>query len=574
MHPLSPLLATARGDTPATLVLRNARLVNVFTGQVQPPADLALHQDRVAGLGSNYQSDQVIDLAGAYLCPGYIDAHVHIESSLCTPAQFAAAVLPRGVTTVIADPHELANVVGLDAVTWMANASRDLPLNVVLMGPSCVPATPMATAGATLDANHLQALYANNTIHGLAEVMNYPGVINGEADVLAKLDALKGQPIDGHSPGANGKDLDAYAAAGVGSDHECVTPEEARDRLERGLYLLIREATNARNLDALLPVVTPQNARRVCFCTDDRTPGDLLNIGSIDHMVRRAITHHNIDPLDALRMATLNPAEWFGLRQVGAIAPGRTADLLVFDDLQNPTPKMVFAKGQLVAEDGKLLDHAIPDPDATLGIPHGQCTVDTANPNLTIPATGESIRVIGHLPDQLLTEPLTLPATVHDGQAVADPARDLLKMAVFERHHNTGNVGLGFIQGIGLKHGAIAGTVAHDHHNLVAIGADDTSIRTAAAAIAEDGGGLAVADGETILARLPLPIGGLMSDQPVQAVADAYAQAVTQARALGSPLADPFMAMSFMALEVIPSLKLTDLGLVDVERFELVDLFV
>ncbi|MEO1237281.1 MAG: adenine deaminase [Planctomycetota bacterium] len=574
MHPLRPLLATARGDVPASLVLRNARLVNVFTGCVQSPADLALCRDRVAGLGCDYPSDRVIDLAGAYVCPGFIDAHVHIESSLCTPAQFAAAVLPRGVTTVIADPHELANVVGLDAVKWMAQASRDLPLNVVLMGPSCVPATPMATAGAALDAEHLQALYRDDTIHGLAEVMNYPGVINGHDDVLAKLDALQGQPIDGHSPGATGKDLDAYTAAGVGSDHECVTPNEARDRLERGLYLLIREATNARNLDALLPVVTPQNSRRVCFCTDDRTPGDLLTIGTIDHMVRRAIGHHGIDPIDALRMATLNPAEWFGLRHVGAIAPGRSADLLVFDDLQNPTPRMVFAKGRLVAEDGKLLDHAIPEPDANLTIPRGRCTVDAHHANLDIAATGETIRVIGHLPDQLLTENLTVEATIEDGHTVADPARDLLKIAVFERHHNTGNLGLGFIQGFGLQRGAIAGTVAHDHHNLVALGADDASIRTAAAAVAEAGGGLAVADGENLLARLPLPIGGLMSDQPVHQVADAYAKCVEQAKALGSPLADPFMAMSFMALEVIPSLKLTDLGLVDVERFELVDLFV
>ncbi|MEM1212544.1 MAG: adenine deaminase [Planctomycetota bacterium] len=574
MHPLSPLLATARGDEPATLVLQNARLVNVFTGHVQPPADLALYHDRVAGLGADYTTDHTIDLAGAYVSPGFIDAHVHIESSLCTPAQFAAAVLPRGVTTVIADPHELANVVGIDAVTWMAAASKDLPLNVVLMGPSCVPATPMATAGAALDAQHLQALYQSDTIHGLAEVMNYPGVINGQTEVLAKLDALRGQPIDGHSPGASGKALDAYAAAGVGSDHECVTPDEARDRLERGLYLLIREATNARNLDALLPVVTPQNSRRVCFCTDDRTPGDLLNFGTIDHMVRRAISHHGVDPLDALRMATLNPAEWFGLRDAGAIAPGRTADLLVFEDLDNPTPKMVFAKGKLVAENGKILDGAIPAVSPGLGIPGGRCTVDAANADLAIPATGEKIRVIGHLADQLLTEAHTLEATIQDGHAMADPTRDLLKMAVFERHHNTGNVGLGFIQGIGLQRGAIAGTVAHDHHNLVAIGADDTSIRTAAAAIAEDGGGLAVAHGNEVLARLPLPIGGLMSTQPVQDVADAYAQAVEQAKALGSPLADPFMAMSFMALEVIPSLKLTDLGLVDVERFELVDLFV
>ncbi|MEM8782056.1 MAG: adenine deaminase [Planctomycetota bacterium] len=573
MHPLRPLLAIARGDAPASLVLQNVRLVNVFTGQVQPPADLALCQDRVAGLGSGYEAQQTIDLAGAYVCPGFIDAHVHIESSLCTPAQFAAAVLPRGVTTVIADPHELANVAGLEAVQWMAAAAKALPLRVVLMGPSCVPATPMATAGAALDADALRALYRNGTIHGLAEVMNYPGVIRGHDDMLAKLDALRGQPIDGHSPGATGRDLDAYTAAGVGSDHECVTPDEARDRLERGLYLLIREATNARNLDALLPVVTPANARRICFCTDDRTPGDLLHTGSIDHMVRRAIVA-GLDPLDAIRMATLNPAEWFGLRDIGAIGPGRVADLLVFDDLQAPTPRMVFAKGQLVAQGGKLIEHATPESETNLSSPRGRCTVDAQNTDLAIPALGDTIRVIGHLPDQLLTESLTLTAKIENGYAVADPARDLLKIAVFERHHNTGNLGLGFIRGFGLNRGAIAGTVAHDHHNLVAIGADDISIRTAAAAIAKDGGGLAVTDGEHILARLPLPIGGLMSDQPVHAVADAYADAVHHAKALGSPLADPFMAMSFMALEVIPALKLTDLGLVDVERFEQVDLFV
>ena len=567
--PLDKLLAVARGDRPADLVLAGGRVVDVFTGEVYE-ADVAICGRCVAAIGPSLTGHDLIDLQGAYVAPGLIDAHVHIESSLCTPPQFAAAVVPRGVTTVVADPHEIANVVGPTGVRYMAEASRGLPLNVVVMGPSCVPATHMSTAGGKVTAEDLADLHRDGVIHGLAEAMNFPGVIHSDPTMLAKLAALLGRPVDGHAPGVGGRLLDAYAAAGVGSDHECVSVEEAREKLRRGLYLLIREATNARNLDALLPVITPQNSRRVCFCTDDRTPGELLRDGSVDGMVRRAIAF-GIEPVEAIRMATLNTAEWFGLRDRGAIAPGRAADLFVFDDLQAPQAKLVVSGGRVVARDGRM---AVEMPATTAASPAGRCVVDFGSLDLSIPARGESIRVIGHLADQLVTEHRVLAAKIEAGQAVADVSRDLLKMVVIERHNGTGNVGRGFIQGVGLRRGAVAGTVAHDHHNLVCVGADDGSMRVACRIVEAMRGGLAVVDGQRLLAHLPLPVAGLMSDQSVGVVADAYDLCVAAARSLGSPLADPLMAMSFMALEVIPSLKLTDLGLVDVERFELIDLFV
>jgi adenine deaminase len=369
----------------------------------------------------------------------------------------------------------------------------------------------------------------------------------------------------------SGKRLNAYAAAGVGSDHECVTPAEAREKLARGLYLLIREATNARNLDALLPVITRSNARRVCFCTDDRTPVDLLAMGSVDHMVRRAI-EFGIEPIEAIRMATLNPAEWFGLRHAGAVAPGRRANVFVFDDLRRPEARMVFSHGRLVARDGRMVEGD--GSSVAVGTsPVGRCDVNWETVRWDVPVRPGNLRVIGSLPDQLVTEHRVMRPTVAEGHAVADVSRDLLKMLVIERHRGTGNVGIGFVQGFGLRRGAIAGTVAHDHHNLVAIGADDTSMQSAARAAAAMGGGLAVAVGENVVARLALPVGGLMSDRPLTEVADGYAKVMAAARELGSPLADPLMAMSFMALEVIPALKLTDQGLVDVEQFKIVDLF-
>jgi adenine deaminase len=556
------LLAVARGDHPADLLLQNARLVNVFSGKIEE-TDIAISGDRIAGMGPGYSANQKVDLHGAFVAPGLIDAHVHIESSLCLPPQFAAAVVPRGVTTVIADPHEIANVAGLAGVRFMAEQSRGLPLRVKLMAPSCVPATSMSTSGATLSADDLAALLAEGTVHGLAEVMNFPAVIAGESAVLAKISAFAHRPIDGHSPSVTGKSLNAYIAAGINSDHECTTVEQAQEKLSRGMYLLIREATNAHNLQTLLPLIDQNNERRICFCTDDRQPADLLEMGGIDYMLRAAIAH-GIDAVTAFRLCTLNTAECFNLPDRGAIAPGRLADLFIFDDLKKPVARDVFTGGQRYSPAQK--------PPASSPAINNSFLRDLQTVDFRIPANGKRIRAIGAIADQLFTEHRILDARIEQNLAVADISRDILKIAVINRHGGQ-TVGLGFIQGIGLARGAIAGTVAHDHHNLVIIGCDDISMRTAASAVASTSGGLAVANSEKIIASLALPFAGLMSDLPVTQVRDAYSALLAAAAELGSALHDPFMAMSFMALEVIPSLKLTDKGLVDVDTFQLVDLF-
>ncbi len=416
---------------------------------------------------------------------------------------------------MITDPHEIANVAGLAGVRFMAESSRDLPLHVVIMAPSCVPATGMETNGATLTADDLAALLAEGTVHGLAEMMNFPGVVAGADDVMAKITAFRGRPIDGHAPALRGKALTAYVAAGIGSEHECTTVDEAAEKLARGLYILIREATNARNLHTLLPLINERNHRRICLCTDDRIPGDLLDEGSIDYMLREAIAF-GIDPITALRMATLNSAEWFGLHERGAIAPGRVADLVIFDDLYNFHARQVYAGGRLVAQDGALIEEI----SAKTVIPQavrGRVNVDWAALDFRIPAQPGQVRAIVSLPDQLVTEERRVDPTVQNGEVVADPTRDLLKMAVIDRHTGSGAMGLGLIAGIGLRHGAIAGTVAHDHHNLVVIGADDASMLAAAKAVGSVGGGLAVAHGNEIVASLPLPVAGLMSDRPIAA---------------------------------------------------------
>lgn len=566
---VAELIRIARGEQPADLVLRNARLVNVFSGQIEH-TDIAIAGAQIAGLGAGYQGRHSIDLAGAYVAPGLIDAHVHIESSMATPPQFARAVLPRGTTTVITDPHEIANVHGLAGIRFMLAAAKETPLNIRVNLPSCVPATPMETAGATLEAGDLLELLDDPGVLGLAEMMNYPGVIAAAPAVLAKLWTFQGRPLDGHAPGLAGPALNAYVAAGIGSDHECTTVAEAAEKLARGLYILIREATNAHNLETLLPLVTPANSRRCCFCTDDRQPADLLDQGGIDYMVRTAIAR-GLDPVTAIQMATLNTAEWFGLHDRGALAPGRRADLIVFDRLDDLRPRLVYVGGRLTAQEGAMLT---PPPAASPSPLPNSIHVDWNRIDLAIPAAGRRVRVIGAIENQLVTEHLVLDASIREGQAMADVSRDLLKMAVIERHGVNGNVGKGFIQNIGLQAGALASSVAHDHHNLVVVGADDASMLTAARAVAAMGGGLAAAHGKQVLAQLALPIAGLMSDQPIEQIRRDFDQVLAAAHALGSELHDPFMAISFMALEVIPHLKLTDVGLVDVDKFEVVPLFV
>lgn len=563
------LLEVARGDAPADLLLLDGRVVNVFTGEVER-IDVALHGGLVAGIGPGYRAEEVVDLSGRYLVPGLIDAHVHVESSLATPPEFARAVVPRGTTTVVSDPHEIANVHGIEGIRFMLDSSEGLPLSVFVLASSCVPATHMGTAGARLNVDTLLGLLTHPRVLGLAEVMNFPGVIHGDPEVLAKLEGFRDRVIDGHAPGVSEKALNAYVAGGPTSDHECTTPDEALEKLRRGLFLYLREATNARNLKDLLPALTPENRRRVALCTDDRQPADLLDEGGIDAMLR-VLIGEGTPPVEAIRMATLNPAEHFGLSDRGAIAPGRRGDFLVLESLEEFRVDDVYAEGRLVARGGRPLDWSLPAPPTP---PPPSMRVDWDGVDLGIRAREGRARVIEVIPDQIVTAAAEVEPALRDEQVVADPHRDLLKIAVFERHTGSGRVGLGLVRGFGLGEGAIAGTVAHDHHNIVAIGADDVSMVSAARAVAATGGGLAVALGEEILAALPLPVGGLMSPSPIETIREEMDRVTEAARGLGSHLHDPFMAMSFLALEVIPSLKITDLGLVDVNRFELVGLWV
>jgi adenine deaminase len=568
---LADRIAAARGDIPADRMLKNARLVNVLTGEIHPAA-IVIHGDTVIALDDDYEARSVIDLDGAYVLPGFIDAHVHIESSLCTPPEFARAVAARGVTSVIIDPHEIANVLGLDGIRFMIERGAATPINVFVMASSCVPATHMETSGAVLRAPDLAALLDDPRVLGLAEMMNYPGVIYGDEDTLDKLTAFAGRVLDGHSPGVTGKALNAYIAAGIMSDHECVTADEARERLRRGMTVFIREGTTTRNLRPLLPVVTEANHGQICFCTDDRTPASLIDEGSIDHLVRTAIAE-GIDPLIAIRMGTINTARYFRLHDRGAVALGRKADLIVTRDLRDLRADQVYCNGQLIAERGAVTADRAALPPRPVAPSMNVGAIERFDFTIPAPAGKTRVHVIGGLPDQVVTEHRVLDATIVDGQAVADPDRDLLKIAVIERHTASGRIAKGFITGYGLKRGALAGTVAHDHHNLVVIGADDRSMETAARAVIALGGGIAAADGDQVLGTLALPVAGLMSEAPIETVRRDYDALVAIAQGLGSQHPDPLMGMSFMALEVIPALKLTDVGLVDVEQFRLIDLF-
>jgi len=562
------LFGAAKGDEPADLLLRGARIVDVILGEIRQ-GDLAVAGGYIVGFGAR-RAEEIIDLEGKYLVPGLIDAHVHIESSQLSPAEFARAVLPHGTTCVIADPHEIANVLGLRGIRYMLRATESLPLRVFFMAPSCVPSSPLENAGAMLSAEEIKEVLSWDRVLGLGEVMNFPGVLSRDPEVWAKLEAAHGKPIDGHAPGLSGYELWAYRLAGPRTEHECTLLREAREKLRAGMHILIREGTTARNLSALIPLLSAHTAPFVHFCTDDRHPETLHTEGHMDDVLRKAIAG-GTDPLVAIAAATIHAARAYGLVDLGALAPGFRADFLVVSDLEQFEVERVYVGGELVAEGGRCLTEC---PDIPAGDVRGTVDVDTGALSFRIPAEGKKARVIGVVPGQVVTEGLILEPKEVGGEVVADPERDILKLAVVERHRGTGNVGLGLVRGFGLKRGALGSTVAHDSHNIVVVGTNDGDMRLAVARLVELGGGqVVIADGK-VLAELPLPLGGLMSDLPLEEVVRRSGGLKKASRSLGCVLPDPFMQLSFLALPVIPKLKLTDLGLVDVERFELTSLFV
>ena len=561
MPDLARRLAVARGDEPAELVVRGGRVFSVFTREWLE-TDVAIVDGHVAGLG-DYQGNEELDASGRHVVPGFIDAHMHLESSKLLVDELARLVLPLGTTTVVVDPHEIANVLGTDGVHWLLDVCGGLPLDVYFMASSCVPASSFESPRRPLSPGDLEGLLRRRRVIGLAEMMNFPGVVSGNEHELAKLRLPGAEHVDGHAPGVVGKTLNAYAAAGIYSDHEASTIEEGRERLRAGMWLLIREASAARNLHALLPLAREYGTGRIAFCTDDREPEHIAEDGHVNSMVRDAVAA-GTPPEDALVMATLNPATWHGLRHLGAIAPGYQADLLLLPELESFVPETVLKRGRPVGEIERV---EVPE-----WVKHTVRVRHVAARDFAIPWEGGKARVIGVIPDQIVTESLVEEPTVEDGHAVADPDRDLAKIAVIERHLGTGRRGVGLVRGLGLRSGALASTFSHDAHNIIVVGVDEQDMARAIARLTEIGGGVVVVEDRGVRAELALPVAGLISEAPLAEVVAASRGCIEAAAKLGCKLPSPFQTMAFLALSVIPSLKITDQGLVDVDRFELVPL--
>lgn len=562
---LKELISVARGEMSADLLLKNARIVNTFVGEIEQ-ADVAIYGDRIAGVGDYGKAKEIIDLQGAFLAPGLINGHTHIESSMLHPTRYAQAVVPRGTLSVVTDLHEIANVCGPEGIKFVTDLARQLPLDMLFMAPSCVPATNLETSGAEISSKEVKKILAHPRIIGLGEMMNFPGVVRGDEEVLSKISAAQGMIIDGHAPGLTGKDLNAYLSAGILSDHESTTTEEGREKLRRGIYLMIREGSSEKNLDALLPLVTDNTYKRCFFVVDDRSCSDLLREGDIDAVVRKAIGR-GLEAVRAIQMATINTAEYFRLHDRGGIGPGYVANLITITDLPQLEIDMVFYKGKLVAREGKPL--FLPPP-VTLDLRDTVRIKSPTGKSLRIAVAGETCPVIEIIPGQIVTRKTMEKVKVVDGLVMPDVERDILKLVVVERHKASSNIGVGLVKGFGLRKGALASSVAHDSHNIIAVGADDLDILRAIEEIRRLQGGLVVCANLEILASLPLPIAGLLSPEPLDTVVLQYETLERAAATLGNLPPAPFSILSFLALPVIPELRLTDLGLVDVNEFRLI----
>lgn len=560
-------------------LLKNAKVVNVFTEKIDF-TNVLIEDDRIVGIGDYYKdedADATEDLEGRYLCPGFIDGHIHIESTMMVPPSLAEAVLPHGTTAVVTDPHEIANVCGVDGIKYMLEMSENIPLRVFVMIPSCVPATCFDEAGAILNAEDIEDLYKEERILGLAEMMNYPGVIYNDAPTMDKINACveKGKPVDGHAPLLSGKDLDKYISAGINSDHECSDATEAMEKLSKGQWIMIREGSAAKNLEKLLPLFESPYYQRCILATDDRNPADIIAEGHIDNIVRLAIKAGK-DPIRAIKMATLNPTLCFGIKRMGAIACGYKANLLVLDNLENIDIKDVYSNGVKVVKDKEISGFSIPKAEdiITGSVLNSFHMPDLKNDDFYIEPKGTKCRVIEVIPGEILTNECILDIDFSKNNGI-DIEKDILKLAVIERHKNTGHKGVGFIKGIGIKNGALAGSVSHDSHNLIVIGTSEEDMVIAANHIKKIGGGLCVVSEGKVLSELRLPVAGLMSTNSAAEIAKANVELRESAERIGiNEGIEPFMNMAFVSLPVIPVLKMTTQGLVNVNDFKRVDLFV
>ncbi|UMA66340.1 adenine deaminase [Roseivivax marinus] len=564
MTDLDIRIAAARGEIPADFVLRGGRVYDLVTGALSE-GDVAILGDRIVGVEADYEAHEVIDVSGLILVPGFIDTHLHVESSLVTPHEFDRCVTPHGVTTAICDPHEIANVIGAEGIRYFQKASETTVMDLRVQLSSCVPSTHMETSGATLEADDLEALRGHPSGIGLAEMMNYPGVIHRDPGIMSKLRAFEGGHVDGHCPLLSGRDLNAYAAAGIRTEHEATSAEEAAEKLRKGLRVLIREGSVSKDLLALQPLLTERTGAYMCLCTDDRNPLDIAEEGHLDHMIRTLIAH-GTPTLAAYRAASLSAAEAFGLKDRGLVAPGYRADIVALRDLETCDIAHVICGGQLV--EGALFEGRPELPP----VGRGSITLPQIDAATFRHATNaETAHVIGIREGQILTDHLVEDVAITDGDQRPDPARDLVRIAVIERHGRNGNVATGFVRGFGMTDGAIAATVCHDHHNLVAVGIDYDDLALAANRLAEIEGGFVVTQGGRVVAELALPVAGLMSLERFETVRDRLCDLRAAAKDLGVTLHEPFLQLAFLALPVIPALKITDRGMVDVERFEILE---